>query len=415
MIVFVISSGPMQYLVAGVLRRSQDPNFSDSLAALQTPRRVLCICVQPPVEMYVPFARGQYGLSCMPGTATKHAPGCSHYEPPLSISGAGAVMGSAIESNDAGDITLRLDFPVSKIAGKAPPAPSGLTPETAKVDSTKLTMRALLHYLWQEAGFHKWSPRMEGKRNDWVLHKYLLKAADGKRIKVGALSDVLVIPRPSQSQSAGPAGAQSAVDLHVTLQLARAATDPSGGRRLALVLGEVLHIEDRSTPRRFFLRGLDKGLLVSHDLFKMLEKAFSSQLALWQKGSNRLMMLATFYNDTVGNPVLSELTLMNTTLDFLPFESVFEEQMLARLVTAHRRFTKGLRFNLNRKIQIATAVLTDTESPTAIFIVSPGADQDSLSIQVEEAEQENLATLVWRAGIDSEPALPDVFSADRMY
>jgi len=401
----------MKYLVAGRPLQAQDAAFGDALAALQTPRRVFCMCVQPPVEMYVPFARGQHGLSCMPGTASKHAPGCSHYEPPLSISGAAAVMGSAIESNDVGDVTLRLDFPMSKITGKAPPSPSGLTPETAKVDPTKLTMRALLHYLWQEAGFHKWSPRMEGKRNHWVLHKYLLKAAAGKRIKAGTLSDVLVIPRPNSSQPVGAAGAHSAVDVHVALQLACAATDPNGGRRLALVLGEVLHIEDRSTPRRFFLRGMDKGLLVTDDLFKMVERAFSGQLAMWQSGSNRLMMLATFYNDTVGNPVLSELTLMNTSLDFLPFESVFEEQMIARLVASHRRFNKGLRFNLNRKIQIATAVLTDTETPLAIFILNPGADEDLLNVQVGEAERENLATLVWRAGIDSEPVLPAVYHA----
>jgi hypothetical protein len=318
-------------------------------------------------------------------------------------------MGSAIESNELGDVTLRLDFPMSKITGKSPPSPSGLTPETAKVDPTKLTMRALLHYLWQEAGFHKWSPRMEGKRNDWVLHKYLVQAVGGKRIKAGSLSDVLVIPRPLPSHSTASDDASSAADLHVTLQLARAATDPSGARRLALVMGEVLRLEDRTSPRRIFLCGLDKGLLVSDELFKMVEKAFSGQLAMWQRDSNRLMMLATFFNDTVGNPVLSEVTLMNITLDFLPFESVFEEQMIARLVAAQRRFTKGMRFNLSRKIQIATAVLTDTETPTAIFILNPGADVDSLNAQVEEAKNENLATLVWRAGIDSEPVLPPLF------
>ena len=399
----------MQYLVSGVPRRSQDADFNDALAALATPRRVFCMCMQPPAEMYVPFARGQYGLSCMPGTASKHSPGCAHYEPPMSISGAGAVMGSAIESNDVGDVTLRLDFAMSKITGKAPPATSGLSPETAKVDPTKLTMRALLHYLWQEAGFHKWSPRMKGKRNDWVLHKYLVQAAAGKRMKAGALSDVLVVPSP-----AGGSGTPSAVDGHITLQLARAATDAGGARRLALVAGEVLSIEKGSLSHRLFVKGLPKGFVVSDDLFKMVERAFSGQLAMWQMDSNRLMMLATFYNDTVGNAVLSELTLMNATLDFLPFENLFEEQMIGRLVGAQRRFTKGLRFNLNRKVQIATAVLTDTESPTAIFILSPGADGESMSAQVKEAENENLATLVWKAGIDSEPALPPVFNAQRV-
>jgi hypothetical protein len=359
--------------------------------------------------MYVPFSRGQYGLSCMPGTASKHSPGCNHYEPPLSISGAAAVIGSAIESNDAGEITLRLDFAMSKIAGKAPPAPSGLAPEEAKVDPTKLTMRALLHYLWQEAGFHKWSPRMENKRNDWVLHKYLVQAAAGKRMKAGALSDVLVVPRPASS------GTANVADGHIALQLARAATDEGGARRMALVAGEVLRIEQGPLSHRLFIKGLAKGFVVSEELFNKIAKAFAGEVSLWETESNRLMMLATFYTDTVGNPVLSQLTLMNVTHELLPFENLFEEQMIRRLVGAHRRFTKGMRFNLHRKIPIATAVLTDTETPVAIFILSPGADEDSLSAQVKEAAQENLATLVWKAGVDSEPALPPVFQTARQH
>ena len=46
--------------------------------------------------------------------------------------------------------------------------------------------------------------------------------------------------------------------------------------------------------------------------------------------------------------------------------------------------------------------------------LGPGADGESMSAQVKEAENENLATLVWKAGIDSEPALPPVFNAQRV-
>jgi hypothetical protein len=103
---------------------------------------------------------------------------------------------------------------------------------------------------------------------------------------------------------------------------------------------------------------------------------------------------------------------MNVTNDFLPFESLFEHRMIDRLVDQQRRFTKGLRFNLNTRIPIAVTVLTDTEIPTAIFILNPGADEEVLNKQVAEAEQENLATLVWRAGLDSEPKLPLPFLPD---
>lgn len=393
----------MQYVAAGKERQSDEAGFQAALGALALPRRVFCACTRPAVEMYVPFVRGQYILSCMPGTAARHAQDCSHYEPPLSISGAAAVMGSAVESNESGDVTLRLDFAMTKISGKAPPGPTGQGLEVAKVDPNKLSMRGLLHYLWQEAGFHKWSPRMLNKRNAWVLHKYLVQAATAKRIKSGSLSDVLVVPRPSGSEGqGGPAQA------HVSLQLVRAATDARGARRLALVMGEVARLEKGALGYHLSLAGLAKALAISEDLFKAVVNAFSAQIAMWQTDRNRLIVLGTFYNDSVGNPVMSELTLMNVSAEYLPFETVFEEALLGRLVGAQRRFTKGLRFNLKRSVPIASFVLTDTENPTAIFILQPGGDEELLNYQVAQAASEGLATLVWRAGVDAEPGLPAI-------
>jgi hypothetical protein len=344
----------------------------------------------------------------MPGTATKHAAGCTHYEPPLSISGAGEVMGTAIESNESGEVMLRLDFPMSQIGGRAPPVPTGLEPEVAKAKSSKLTMRGLLHYLWQEAGFHKWSPRMANKRNDWVLHKYLFAAAANKRLRSGKLSDVLVIPKP-QPNNVG----QSAEGMHVLLQLARAATDANGGRQLALVAGEVVGLEKKAIGSQMRIKGLERGLGVSVELQARIEKAFTNQILMWQPGANKLMMLGTVFADTVGNPMLAEATLMNVTNDFLPFESVFEERMVERLIGEQRRFTKGLRFNLYKGIPIAVAVLTDTAKPTAIFILKPGEDEGVLHKQVAEAESENLSTLVWRVSQGGEPALPPIAPMQR--
>ncbi len=393
----------MQYLVAGELRRSDEPGFQEFLGNLARPRRVHCVCTQPAVEMYVPFVRGQYLLSCMPGTMARHALACTHYEPPLSISGAAAVMGSAIDANESGDITLRLDFAMRKISGNVPPGPSGQGLESAKVNPNKLSMRGLLHYLWQEAGFHKWSPRMEHKRNDWVLHKYLVQAAASKRISAGLLSDVLVVPRPE-----GSGGQGGTADTHVSLQLARAATDASGARRMALVIGEVVRLSHGTLAHQLAISGLPKALAISDALFSQVERVFSAQIAMWQAGVNRLMVLGTFFNDTVGNPVLSELTLMNVSAELLPFENIFEEALIARLVGAQRRFSKGLRYNLKRSVPIASAVLTDTERPVALFILQPGGDQALLTAQVSQAQSEGLETLVWRAGMDAEPALPPI-------
>ena len=51
-----------------------------------------------------------------------------------------------------------------------------------------MSLHALMHFLFERAGFNRWSPAMEGKRNQGVLHKYLMNAAEDVMVKgaVGA-------------------------------------------------------------------------------------------------------------------------------------------------------------------------------------------------------------------------------------
>jgi hypothetical protein len=393
----------MRYLINDVPYLSDQEGFHDALAALAPPRRVFCMCKHPAVEMSVHLLRGAYHLWCMPNSAGKHATDCSHYEPPLSISGKGQVMGSAIDESQDGEVTLRLDFALTKIAGRAPPAPKAGTPETAESDPTKLTMRGLLHYLWQEAGFHKWSPKMVNKRTDWVFHKYAMLAAANKRTRAGYLGDILVIPKPGMMHGRG----ETAEEANTSLKLARAATDASGTRRLALVLGDVQEFEEGALANRVRLVHMpDQSLELQDDLFSKVKKAFGAQLSMWEPGKNRLIMLASFYTSVVGAPVVNELVLMNVTKDLMPYESLFEQHLLRVLTDTGRRFTKSLRFNLKAKAPMASAVLTDTEQPCALFIQNPGADPDAYQACVDEAQAQGLWTWLWRAGVEPEPALP---------
>ena len=54
-----------------------------------------------------------------------------------------------------------------------------------------MTLRELLVLLLVRAGFHRWTPAMVGKRNERVLHKYLLRAARDVRVGGEALAERL--------------------------------------------------------------------------------------------------------------------------------------------------------------------------------------------------------------------------------
>jgi Protein of unknown function (DUF1173) len=58
----------------------------------------------------------------------------------------------------------------------------------------QLSLRGLLHYLWERAGFNRWYPRMQGKRSYWVLRKFPLWANEEVETKGLALAQRVFIP-----------------------------------------------------------------------------------------------------------------------------------------------------------------------------------------------------------------------------
>ena len=63
-----------------------------------------------------------------------------------------------------------------------------------------MSLRAVMHYLFERAGFNRWTPAMEGKRTQAVLHRYLLEAARGIETKGVQLSDRLYVPEPFREE-----------------------------------------------------------------------------------------------------------------------------------------------------------------------------------------------------------------------
>nr|WP_231711623.1 DUF1173 family protein [Xanthobacter dioxanivorans] len=66
-----------------------------------------------------------------------------------------------------------------------------------KTDGSRLSLRALLHYLWEQAEFNRWRPAMTGRRNWAVLRKFLLEAAEGRPRRARRLRTSCSFPKCS--------------------------------------------------------------------------------------------------------------------------------------------------------------------------------------------------------------------------
>ena len=162
------------------LRSDDDSTLQIALAkSYESKIRPLCLCTEPGIPMYVARAHGKYWVKRMPNSGSTHLPTCETYEPPAELSGLGEVMGSAIQENpDEGTASFKFDFSLSKNGSRTAPTPSDAEAESVKTSGTKLSLRGTLHYLWEEAGLNRWTPAMAGKRNWYVINKYLYQAAD---------------------------------------------------------------------------------------------------------------------------------------------------------------------------------------------------------------------------------------------
>ncbi|MCW3696680.1 DUF1173 domain-containing protein [Burkholderia cenocepacia] len=370
-------------------------------AAHEGKTRPLCLCSTPPIPMYIARFDGRYQVKRMPGTGAKHKLGCDSYETPPGLSGYGDVEGAAIvEDPESGEVTLKFGFALAKGAAREMPEPSGDEPDSIKTDGKKLTLRGLLHYLWEQAGLNRWSPAMAGKRNWSVVRKYLLLAAAGKNAKKMSLEDMLYVPEMFVGDQ------KDRIAQRRTEHLARISVSESGKPHFVLVIGELKEIATARFGFKLVIKHLpDYGLMVDEKTKKRIEKVFASELEIWAATEGtHLMVIATASLSAAGIATVQEVSMMLTNESWIPFESLADIALLKALAT--RRYQKCLRYNQTAKHPIATALLTDAERGTALYVVPAdvsSAYQSELDALIAESE---LDSWIWRPGTEVMPPLP---------
>ena len=145
--------------------------------------RPVCLCVPSGVEMYVALKESAY-LATMPGRTHHHSPRCPSFEFDESTTGRSFYTRGGLNRHARGT-TLTVSGPGSQC------------------DFESLSLTAVLHFLWEEAGLNQWSPKMDGKRNYFVACYAVLNASERIWLGKHRLSDFLSL-KLSRSQSITP-------------------------------------------------------------------------------------------------------------------------------------------------------------------------------------------------------------------
>ncbi len=322
----------------------------------------------PSLPLYISHRNDRYVLARWPGSGARHATACDHYEAPDYLTGMGQVRGSAILDDEAsGETALKLGFPLSR--GSARLAPAALTNDkpTVKSSGQKLSMRGLLHVLWDRAELTHWHPKMAGKRSWFVVRRALLEAAASCRAKQEALPHVLFVPESFRLEEKEDIRARRRAALERVYR---------SRDEMMVVVGEIKEIVAAHGAERIVLRHVgDMPFVMDPDMARRFHKRFAGELALWQaqhggKGEqDHLVIAGSFARRREGTFDLIEVALMPVTPEWLPYETSDERYLLAKAVAEKRRFVKGLRVNLDVDTPIASLVLKDTgEEACAVHI-----------------------------------------------
>jgi hypothetical protein len=380
--------------------------IAEAHAAHQRPR---CMCLRSGegqgegqgVEMYVARLGDGYIVKRMPDTGSHHAPDCPSYEPPADFSGLGQVLGSAITEDPAtGETTLKLDFPLTKMPGRSQMPPTGGDGDNVTSDGTRLSLRGLLHYLWDQAELTRWHPGFAGKRTWGTVRRHLLLAAEDKIARGGSLQSRLYIPELFSVDQ------RDAINARRTAQWAHAIAAPGKPQHLMLLIAEVKEI----VPARYGFKAVvkhvpDLAFALDERLYRRLGRRFESELALWSASEDiHMVMAATFTVAASGMPSIVELSLMPVTRCWLPVEDGFEKQLVERLVSDGRSFVKGLRYNLAAGCALASAALTDCEGSAPLLFVGRGGGEDTG--RHLQALDPSARVWLWHPASEAIPVLP---------
>jgi Protein of unknown function (DUF1173) len=393
---------PTRYLVGGQRFETTSPDFAEAIAAAHAAhRRPRCLCLVAGVEMYIARLGDGYIVKRMPNTGSQHAPDCPSYEPPPESSGLGQVLGSAItEDPTTGETTLKLDFSMSKLAGRSAMPPACGDADSVASSGTKLSLRGLLHYLWDQAELTRWQPGFAGKRTWSTVRRHLLLAAENKIARGDSLRSRLYVPELFSVDQ------RDAINARRMAQWSSAIAAPGKPQHLMLLIAEVKEI----VPARYGFKAVvkhvpDQAFALDEQLYRRLGRRFDSALALWGAAEDvHMVMIATFSVATTGIPTLVELSLMPVTRHWLPIEHGFEKQLIERLVAEERSFVKGLRYNLGAESPLACAALTDCgASAPLLFVVHAGMEDNSRPIQTCAP---SVPVWAWNPSSEAMPALP---------
>lgn len=394
-----------RFFIKGESFSADDVRLQDALGHIYaTPERPRCMCIPDGVEMYVAKHR-QYAVKRMPGTGNKHHPSCASFEPAYEQSGLGELIGDAVIERSPELIELRVDFPLARIPGKAVPRGEPVPSADISTGRRRMSLRAVMHYLFERAGFNRWTPAMEGKRTQGVIHKYLLEAAAEIEMKGARLLDRLYVPESFSAERKAEIAERRRNKLAILL-----APEDATQFKMALVLGEFKEAESVASGRKVRIRHMpDAPLFIDNKEWERIVRVYGDLFEAVDadiKTRPRLVLCALVYAKSEHTYRIDTASFILTTENWIPIDGMHELGLLQALIDRKRRFVKPMHYDAPPTMAFANALLLDTgERSTPLYVLSTFLGPKERTATERAIQECGAGTWVWNTEMPM-PALP---------
>jgi Protein of unknown function (DUF1173) len=235
----------------------------------------------------------------------------------------------------------------------------GPQPGSDRGRRNQISLGGLTQLLWEQARLNVWWPRMTGKRNWYVVHRELTRAAAGIHLRGATqrrLDTILHVPDPYRHDQH---------DEHVAALDAFITAMPERG--YGIVVAEHKTITRTRRGARLQLKHLpDVRCWLTPTV---LARALHSYPCLANPPDGHLVItIACRPGRTTRDLDIVHLSCLLTSPEWIPVASRPEAELCALLVAGGRAFTKPLRYDAHRDAVFPDFVLIDTDVDTPLEV-----------------------------------------------
>jgi hypothetical protein len=367
------------------------------------------MCVPDGVEMYV-AKHAEFVIKRMPDTGRLHQVCCPSFEPEPGVSGLGELLGEAIVEHAPEHIEIRTSFPLARLAA----GHLGLStacretpgePRAVNASQRRMSLRAVLHFLYDRAGFNRWYPAMEGRRSQSVIRRHLLAAAHGVALKGAMLEERLFVPEQFRAGEADQIAQRRRQRLSMMLS-----RDSEEQFKMAILIGQLNGDEATAYGRRLTVKHMpDVPLYVDDKTWTRTERAFGATLQAVDADVEhrpRVLMAALIRAKREHLYQVDSLSLMLVTEQWIPLDGLHELPLIEALRREGRSFMKPLKFDAKTSAGFPNVLLLDAgDAPVPLHVASPFLAAKERAAKERAVNTGGQGVWLWRTD-EPMPALP---------